>query len=309
MSGSRENTGNLWINYPYEVVSQYRFFGIGGWLAVFLIILTISQAFSIIFIALLISEILPTYSTIHPSWKSIFNAMIGIFVVNIIFTSVVLTQGFLKKRAFPKTVKFFLGFCFIQSSYTIWMELQMSEAGYVDMTGGDAFIITIINLLYHASLIWYFTSSKRVNATYLLRLNPDDPEVTTLIKWFAPTEVTRPSAPSNQPLAYAGTSGHPPSRQSASLPTGAKIDTPATSGTPSEFVTQIQQQGAWRSIKLYQSQEAAEIALQAVLAVTPCQAGRVLQAYLKDGNKRYRPVLTLLGNAAQPQSSGGPSHA
>lgn len=206
-----------WVPVPPEVARQYRFYGMNGWLLFFLVLLTLFCIGAAVGWIRLTTEILPVLDRLPQPGRFRFIVALLLLTALIVWLAVALIRGYGLKRSFPNTVRWYLAFAVVASALFSWLLL--------DRVGPGRAIGPVIS---HGLLIWYFTASKRVNATYLHRLDPRHPSSAALLESAGSVAPAAPAAPP----AAAWPSPAPGPATAASVPPEAPAPSPAPTPSP-----------------------------------------------------------------------------
>lgn len=165
---------------PAEVAAQSRHYGMGGWLALFLLGLAALVVTLLVVGTQLAALLLPIFDRLPASWQVWGVAVLALTLWLTAATVVVLWRAITHRRSFPRSMLRLLALNALASLVTRGVNHHLlDEIGAFPQLGETLFKI-VGSWIVSALFAWYFIASKRVNATYLHRLDAADPGTVAL---------------------------------------------------------------------------------------------------------------------------------
>ena len=177
---SDESHGRQWIVVPPEIAAQSRHYGLGGWLAVFLLVL------GVVTVALLVSGVRiaailwPIFDRLPRDWQLWGLLVLALLLWLAVASSIVLWRAVTHRRSFPRSMLRLLVLNALASLVARGVNHHLLEQLGAYPQLGETVMKVLGSWIGCALLAWYFTASKRVNATYLHRLDAADPGTAAL---------------------------------------------------------------------------------------------------------------------------------
>lgn len=193
---SLDDRGPQWVQVSPEVARRYRWYGIGGWLTFFLVVLLLVGAGALVGWVRLLADALPRLDQVQGSLRVALLALFALLTVMLGWLAVTLYRAFTFHPAFPKTISWYFA---LAALATIFTTLVLREVGPFGSRGHPVARIGAA-LIVNGLLIYYFLASKRVNATYLHRLDARHPSAADLLAGIGPS-ATPVSPPTVSPPA------------------------------------------------------------------------------------------------------------
>lgn len=192
----------MWVYVGEAIARQYRYHGIAGWLAVFLVLMTSGTLWG----AGEEGYKLATKSALLLKLGGVGLAVLLTvalqFVINL-WGLLVALQGWHRHPTFPRRAVMVVIAYIVAGALQMAIVMAVAESGSPLVQGAGLALVAIV--CFGTMLIWYLRASKRVHATFRSELRRNDPLAADLLLQAQPQDV--PALSSGSALRPQSASG------------------------------------------------------------------------------------------------------